>query len=159
MLPFSLLIICAPALSAEFLRIELSFQGKECASCGNFIKERLGRNTGVQSVEMDAKKSSVIVKLKPANAVRPSHIRDLVQQSGFEPNQATVTAIGIVRVDRGYTHLELSDGKPPIRLRDSDLHVRSFGNKKVEIEGVVEIIATDSGPLEIILVTKGKLAP
>jgi copper chaperone CopZ len=159
MLRFLLFLVSTQVLSAEFLRIELVYEGKECASCGKFIEEKLKRNAGVQSVVVDAKQATVMLSLKPGNPVRPSHLRDLVQQTGYQPKHATVKVTGTVRVDRGYTHLELGDGRSPIRLRDSDLHLRAYGNKKVEIDGVDEIISTDSGPLEIIQVKKAALAP
>lgn len=95
-----LMLLAAPAtLRAEFLKIEITFGGMECASCTDFLENKFTRNRNVKSVQIDRQKGILTLELKPENKVRFEDIRDQVQQSGFTPKQSRVTVSGIIQDD------------------------------------------------------------
>ncbi len=119
------------------MRVEQAFGGMECASCADFIKNKLEKNPGVAAVQIDAKKGVVAVDLKPDGKVKPQLIRDWVQQSGYQIKTTTLTARGIVEMDRGVMRLNL-DGTNKLVLLDHEFLLREQFRKKVEITGVLE---------------------
>jgi copper chaperone CopZ len=133
-----LLFLCLTgSLSAQVVRVEQAFGGMECASCADFIKNKLEKNPGVAAVQIDAKKGVVAVDLKPDGKVKPQLIRDWVQQSGYQIKTTTLTARGIVEMDRGVMRLNL-DGTNKLVLLDHEFLLREQFRKKVEITGVLE---------------------
>ncbi len=127
----------AGALSAQVLRVEQAFGGMECASCADFIKNKIGKNAGVASVEIDAKKGAVVVELKPDSTVKPQLIRDWVQQSGYTIKETTFTVRGVVAMDRGVMSLRVAPNYDLVLL-DHEFLLREQFTKKVEIVGVLE---------------------
>ncbi len=119
------------------MRVEQAFGGMECASCADFIKNKLEKNPGVAAVQIDAKKGVVAVDLKPDGKVKPQLIRDWVQQSGYQIKATTLTARGTVEMDRGVMSLNL-DGTNKLVLLDHEFLLREQFRKKVEITGVLE---------------------
>lgn len=119
------------------MRVEQAFGGMECASCADFIKNKLEKNPGVAAVKIDAKKGVVAVDLKPDGKVKPQLIRDWVQQSGYQIKATTLTARGTVEMDRGVMSLNL-DGTNKLVLLDHEFLLREQFRKKVEITGVLE---------------------
>lgn len=92
-----LLLVLLPALlEAEYLKIEITFGGMECASCTGFLETRFARNRNVKSVQVDKQKSVLTLELKPENKLQLELVRDQVQQSGFTPKQTLVTVRGTV---------------------------------------------------------------
>src|SRR5690349_9268295 len=129
-----LLLLCMTgALSAQVLRVEQAFGGMECASCADFVKNKLEKNAGVAAVNIDQKKGVVNVELKPDSNVKPQLIRDWVQQSGYEIKATTVKARGTVEMDRGV--MTLNTGKDKLVLLDHEFYLRELIRKKVELTG------------------------
>ena len=132
-----LLFLCMTgALSAQVLRVEQAFGGMECASCADFVKNKLEKNPGIAAVNIDQKKGTVEVDLKPDSNVKPQLIRDWVQQSGYEIKATTIQARGMVEMDRGV--MTLNFGKDKLVLLDHDFYLRELIRKKVEITGQLE---------------------
>lgn len=155
-----LFLFAAGSLAAEYLRIEQGFGGMaECASCSRFIEKKFSGNAGVASVRMDAKKNLVELELKPGNKLRWSQVRDFVQQSGYTPQEAKVSVVGMPLVDRGVTNLRIGGSEEAIRVKDDDGHLREFARKKVSVEGVLELVRTGETALEVLKVTKATLVP
>src|SRR5262245_36137247 len=113
------LLLVAVGLHAEYLRIEQEFGGMDCASCANFVQGKLGKNPNVQSVTIDNKKGLLTVVLKPGNTMRVGQVRDFVQQSGYQPKDASVVVVGQAVMDRGRSKLKVSE-KETILVRDDD---------------------------------------
>jgi copper chaperone CopZ len=154
------MIAAACSGRAEFLKIEQSFGGMDkCASCSEFIQKKLTANPGVQSVEIDDAKRVVKVVLKPGNTVKLANIRDFVQQSGYEAKEAQVTVVGVPVVHRGITNLKIEGQTQTLRVKDDGGFIREFTNKKVEVEGVVQLVKVNETRLEVMVTTKGKLVP
>ena len=142
----------------EYLKIDMSFGGMECASCSTFIQGKFGKNPGIESVNIDNKKHVVQMVLKPGNTVRISQVRDFVQQSGFTPKEAKVTVMGVASVEKGYTNFAITGLNQIIRLRDKDTVTRELISKKAVIEGVWQVITNDGEKLEVIDVDKAARA-
>lgn len=156
---FVLAAFATATLQAEFLKIELSYAGAECASCMQFIRTRLAKNAGVDGVDFDKAGGRLVVRLKPGNAVKFHQIRDLVQQSGFAVKQAQVAVRGIVKMDRGIASLRIPEPDQTIRLRDPDTLLREYVTRKVEIEGILEQVLSQGARIDIIEVRRAKLVP
>lgn len=142
-----LLFFCmSGVLSAQVLRVEQAFGGMECASCADFIKNKLEKNAGVTSVQVDAKKGVVTVELKPGGNVKPQLVRDWVQQSGYQIKETTITVRGIVEMDRGV--MSLNTGNDKLILLDHEFLLREQFRKKVELTGVLEKTKLGDTPIE-----------
>lgn len=142
-----LLFLCfSSVLGAQVLRVDQAFGGMECASCADFVKNKLEKNPGVASVQIDPKKGVVSVELKPDGNVKPQLIRDWVQQSGYQIKETTLTVRGTVEMDRGIMSLNL--GKDKFILLDHEFLLREQFRKKVELTGVLEKTKLGDTPIE-----------
>lgn len=142
------------ALSAQVLRVEQAFGGMECASCADFVKNKLEKNAGIAAVNIDPKKGVVAVDLKPDSNVKPQLIRDWVQQSGYQIKATTIKARGTVEMDRGVMTLNL--GKDRLTLLDHEFYLRELIRKKVEITGVLEKAKLGEETIDAVGVKSGK---
>ncbi|HUQ95092.1 MAG TPA: heavy metal-associated domain-containing protein [Bryobacteraceae bacterium] len=149
-----LILLSLAPLRAEYLRIEQDFGAMDCASCSEFIQNKLNKNQGVQSVEVDRKRNVVRVILKPGNTVRVRQVRDFVEQSGFKPKETRVTVRGVAWVDRGITTLKIPELNEAIRVRDEEMGLRMFYNKKVEVTGRIESVMSEGSRIDILVVEK-----
>lgn len=127
----------------------------ECASCADFIKNKLEKNAGVDSVQIDPKKGTVVVTLKPDSKVKPQLVRDWVQQSGYQVKATTVTAVGTVEMDRGVLTLKLNE-QDRITLLDQEYLLREQVRRKVEVEGVMAKSKLGDQQIDVLDVKKSK---
>lgn len=150
-----LIFLClTSALSAQVLRVEQAFGGMECASCADFVKNKLEKNAGIAAVNIDPKKGIVAVDLKPDSNVKPQLIRDWVQQSGYQIKTTTIKARGMVEMDRGVMKLNL--GKDKLVLLDHEFYLRELIRKKVEITGQLEKAKLGEESIEAVGVKSAK---
>ncbi|MBL8177504.1 MAG: heavy-metal-associated domain-containing protein [Bryobacterales bacterium] len=154
----ALLFLCMTGvLSAQVLRVEQSFGGMECASCADFVKNKLEKNPGVASVQIDAQKGVVTVDLKPDGGVKPQLIRDWVQQSGYQIKETTLTVRGTVEMDRGVMSLNMG-GANKLILLDHDFLLREQVRRKVELTGKLEKAKLGEASVEVLGVKTSKPA-
>jgi len=89
-------LICAIPSLAQFRFIEITYQGIGCASCIESMPERLKRLRGVETVDVDAGKSVITMRLATRNRVRLEQVRDLIEQDGTKCAKAGVDILGQV---------------------------------------------------------------
>jgi hypothetical protein len=124
------LLIALPG-SAEWLALELTFQGTGCASCIESLPARIRRMRGVESAEVDAARGILRVKLASGNRVRLELVRDQIEQDGTKVTAAAVEGVGTIEPETerwvfrpdgqplSYTieGITFERGKHPIRLK------------------------------------------
>ena len=86
----------APA-RAEYTRVELKILGMDCAICAHGVRVAVQKIDGVESVELSLERAQADIRLRKDNVVSLDRFRQIVKANGFEPKQATVTAVGTVR--------------------------------------------------------------
>jgi copper chaperone CopZ len=89
-----LLALGIAPVSGQLQSVDMQVSGLDCPSCADSIGRRLGRVRGVESATFDAAKNIVTLKLKPANTVTLSAIRDALKSLGYTPGDAKITAQG-----------------------------------------------------------------
>ena len=94
------LLLPLPA-AAEWLSFELIFRGTGCASCIESLPQRLQRMRGVESVEVDAERSMLKVRLAAGNRVRLELIRDQIEQDGTKVISGRVDGVGNIAREAG----------------------------------------------------------
>ncbi|MCC6341104.1 MAG: heavy-metal-associated domain-containing protein [Bryobacterales bacterium] len=151
------LLLCLGPLHAEYLHIGQSFKAHDCASCAESLRRKLARDPGVESVNVDLRENVAAFDLKPGNKIRLRRIRDLVEQSGFEPEKAQVVVLGTASVERGIVTLGIAGADDSIRLRDPEARMREFITRKVEIKGVVERVMSRGARIDILDVREVRL--
>jgi len=93
-----LLLLLIPARArAEYTRIELKILGMDCAICAHGVRVAFQKVVGVESVELSLERAQADIRLRKDNNASLDRFRRIVKANGFEPKQATVTAIGTVR--------------------------------------------------------------
>jgi copper chaperone CopZ len=99
---FALFSLAAPAvLSAQFLKVELSLGGLDCASCAGSVEKAYKRIRGVESASLASDGKKVSIALKADNAVRLEQLRDAAKGIGYTPGEARVVARGILAEKEG----------------------------------------------------------
>jgi len=154
---FLLLFVTALSLQAEYLRVEMDFGGMECASCSDFIKNKLAKNPGVHSVQIDSKKGTLIVALNAGNTVRFTQIRDFVQQSGYKINETRLVVIGHAIAETGRTKLKVAENDV-LFVKDADAHLREMITRKVVVQGKLARVQSDNGMVDVLNVTSAQHA-
>ncbi|MCP5112659.1 MAG: heavy-metal-associated domain-containing protein [bacterium] len=96
MRPVLVLLAAALPLGAEFLQLEVQFEGVGCASCIESLEGRLGRVRGVERVEVDAGRSLAMLDLAPENRVRLGPLLSRITQDGTRIVQTSVVARGTI---------------------------------------------------------------
>jgi copper chaperone CopZ len=88
-----LLLACRP-LPAEYLQIRLKVYGLDCELCARGVGASVHRMAGVKSVEVSLKTGMIGIQLMPGNNLKMSDLRKRIQDNGFRPMEARVTALG-----------------------------------------------------------------
>ncbi len=91
-----LLLVLAPSLHAEFLRVEVTFQDTGCASCVASLEGRLSRVRGMERVEIDAERGVATIHLAPGNRVRLTPLLSRITLDGTEILGTQVEALGLI---------------------------------------------------------------
>jgi copper chaperone CopZ len=93
LLLLTLLFACQP-LPAEYLQIQLKVYGLDCELCARGVGASVHRMAGVKSVEVSLKTGMIGIQLMPGNTLKMSDLRKRIQDNGFRPMGARVTALG-----------------------------------------------------------------
>ena len=94
--------------SAEYTRVELKIFGMDCAICAHGVRVAVQKVEGVESVELSLEHAQADIRLRAGNAVALDRFRQIVKANGFEPKDATVTAVGTVRDSGGKLSFDIS---------------------------------------------------
>ena len=104
-----LLTFFAPSTAhAEYTRVELKIFGMDCAICAHGVRVAVQKVEGVESVELSLERAQADIRLRAGNAVALDRFRQIVKGNGFEPKEATVTAVGTVRDSGGKLSFDIS---------------------------------------------------
>lgn len=88
-----LLAFCGFGLQAEFLRVALTVEQMDCASCVKSLEMGLRKTRGVDKVSVTAEEGAVF-ELEPGNRLTLERLRDSIKGVGFTPTRARVTVKG-----------------------------------------------------------------
>ena len=116
---FALLLSLPLPMSAQFVMIELRFEGVGCVSCVESMPERVRRIRGVESATVDKEKGMLTLKLGSPNRVRLEQVRDAIEQDGTKARSARVVARGLVSKEDGTWTLQPT-GPPTKYSLDGD---------------------------------------
>jgi copper chaperone CopZ len=100
--------------SAEYTRVELKIFGMDCAICAHGVRVAVQKVDGVDSVELSLERAQADIRLKAGNRVPLDRFRQIVKANGFEPKEASVSAIGNVRESGGKLSFEVSGLSTPL---------------------------------------------
>ena len=84
-------------LTAEFLHIEQSITGLDCASCAQSVDKTFKKMKAVETATFRMEDSVVVLQLKPGNTLPLEDVRDAVKRIGYTPKEAKVTVRGEAR--------------------------------------------------------------
>ncbi len=84
----------ADCLHAQYERIQLQVYGLDCELCARGVAASIMRLGGVKSIAINLKQGMFDIVLKPDNNFKMSGLRKRIQDNGFRPMGATVTALG-----------------------------------------------------------------
>jgi hypothetical protein len=153
----TMLVFAVASARAEFLRVEVAFQGTDCISCTESLQGRLERVRGVETVTLDLDRSVVTMQLEAANKVRLAPLLSRITQDGTKISRTEVVVRGtITRQDEGYRfqpaglrevyRLALPEGDAKLELReDSEYEIRGTASE-VEPGGepVIQIVSASA---------------
>jgi copper chaperone CopZ len=112
-----MLLVSIPAIAhADYRRIELKILGMDCAICAHGVRVAFQKVDGVESVELSLERAQADIRLRKDNVASLDRFRQIVKANGFEPKQATVTAVGTVREAGGKLTFEVSGVTPPLTI-------------------------------------------
>ena len=141
-----ILLAMACALRAEYLRVELTLGGLECASCAQSVDRSLKRIRGVESAEFRMKESVAVMDLAPGNKVELARIRDAMKGIGYTPKSAKVTARGEAREQDRKWVFRPAGLDSELALEGSPEELRRNAGAVVIVEGT---IADAAAPLVV----------
>ncbi len=141
-----ILLAMSCALRAEFLRVELTVGGLECASCAQSVDRSLKRIRGVESAEFRIKDSAAVVELAAGNRIELARIRDAMKGIGYTPKAAKVTARGEAREQDGKWVFRPAELDSELPLDGPAQELRKYQGAVVIVEGT---IADAAAPLVV----------
>ena len=160
-----LLLTPAPA-RAEYRRIELRILGMDCAICAHGVRVAIQKVDGVESVELSLERAQADIRLGKDNLVSLDRFRQVVKANGFEPKEATVTAVGTVREVGGKLAFDVSGVSPPLIVSPDASAPAAYKQLKsavdakstavFEVVGTVEKESKKKGALEGIAIASVK---
>jgi hypothetical protein len=138
------LITALPSL-AQFVSIEITFEGIGCASCMESLPERMKRLRGVESAKVDAERGTLQVRLAAANRVKLEQVRDMIEQDGTKTKQASVQVKGELSRQVGKWVLKPGGGSASYWIEGT----APAAPGTYLVSGTVEKMRPDSGDLVI----------
>lgn len=115
------------AAQAQLQEVKQTVFGMDCAPCAYAQENRLKAMEGVDEASVSLNEGLATVKFQPENEITLEQIREAVRESGFSPEEATLTLQG---------RLEEHDGQWVL--------VTSAG-ERYRLEEVGEITSIDTG--------------
>ncbi len=88
-----------PAARAEFRLVEFTLGSVDCAQCFESLPSRMKRTRGVESVDLNAPKAMVTVRLAAGNRTRIELLADAIKQDGTKIKLIRVEATGAILRD------------------------------------------------------------
>lgn len=89
-------------LRAEFLAVEMTVSGLDCASCAGAVERVVRRVKGVESVSFRLQPTAAAeVRLKPGNTTPLDEFRDAMKRLGYTPGDAKIEAAGSIESSEG----------------------------------------------------------
>jgi len=153
---FAIPIVAAP-LCAEFLHIEQSITGLDCASCAQSVDKTFKKMKAVETATFRMEDSMVVLQLKPGNTLPLEDVRDAVKRIGYTPKEAKVTVRGEARREGGKWLFRVAGSGAEYQLDVSEgivEQVRRSAGAMAMIEGS---IAADRGaPLKVGAARRGE---
>jgi copper chaperone CopZ len=119
LLSLLILLLLPSDAQAEYNRIVLKIFGMDCAICAHGVRVAIQKIDGVESVVLSLERAEADIRLRQDNRVSIDQFRRIAKANGFEPRQATVTAVGTVREVNGALAFEVS-GVPAALLVVTD---------------------------------------
>jgi copper chaperone CopZ len=114
-LPSLLILLLLPSNAhAEYSRIVLKIFGMDCATCAHGVRVAIQKIDGVDTVALSLERAEADIRLRQDNRVSLDQFRRIAKANGFEPRQATVTAVGTVREVKGALAFEVSGVPAPL---------------------------------------------
>ena len=92
----------------------LKIFGMDCATCAHGVRVAIQKIEGVESVTLSLERAEADIRLRRDNRVSLDQFRRIAKANGFEPRQATVTAVGTVREVDGELAFEVSGVPAPL---------------------------------------------
>ena len=131
---------------AEYTRVELKILGMDCAICAHSVRVAVQKVDGVESVELSLERAEADIRLRKDNRVSLDRFRQIVKANGFEPKQATVTAVGTVRDVGGALAFEVSGVTTPLIISPDKSAPAAYKQLKSALDSksaaVFEIVGT-----------------
>ena len=110
----TLLLLLPSDAHAEYTRIVLKIFGMDCAICAHGVRVAIQKIDGVDSVALSLERAEADIRLRQDNRVSLDQFRRIAKANGFEPRQATITAVGTVREVNGALAFEVSGVPAPL---------------------------------------------
>jgi len=134
----------------EFLHVEQSVTGLDCASCAESAPRNLKKIKGVESASFRLSDSVAVLELKAGNAVPLGDIRDAVKRMGYTPTGAKIVVKGEARSDGGTWTLHVAGLDAEYRL---DMSAGKEIEAQLQQSGPVIVEGSLSDPASPIKVT------
>jgi copper chaperone CopZ len=138
-LSFLLLIVTLGAgrLGAEFLHVEQSVGGLDCASCAQSVDKTLKKIKGVETANFRMADAVAILELKAGNVTPLDEIRDAVKRIGYTPGVAKVRVRGEARMESGKWLFRVAGGGAEYAL---DVAGEAIGQQVRQSAGGVAVV-------------------
>jgi copper chaperone CopZ len=144
----TLVLFATLIASAEFLRIEVTFEDIGCASCVESLQGRLARVRGVEKVEVDAEKRLATLHLEPGNQVRLAPLLARITQDGTKVTRVAVSAEGTIGSTQDGLVFQPSALTDLYRLHlPAENAINPRPGAIYAIEGTVDGAGIDRGPI------------
>ena len=113
---FVAMFSAASCLHAQYERIQLRVYGLDCELCARGVAASVMRLGGVKSIAINLNQGILDILLKPGNNFKMTSLRKRIQDNGFRPMGATVTALG--RFDG--SHFEVLGSGESYEVKEAD---------------------------------------
>jgi copper chaperone CopZ len=148
LLSLLILVLLPSNAHAEYTRIELKIFGMDCAICAHGVRVAIHKVDGVESVELSLERAEADIRLRQDNRVSLDQFRKVVKANGFEPRQATVTAVGTVREVGGKLAFEVSGVTTPLVVAADRSEAAAYKQLKSAVDSKTPAVFEITGTVE-----------
>lgn len=142
---------------AQLLEVKQTVFGMDCAPCAYGLEKRIQGMEGVQSATVSLNEGLLIADLKENNQLTLKKIREAVENSGFQPQEATITVAGkVIHSDSGGYILKTASGERFVLEGENITAFNKEQNQHYVVTGKAEISESGGNKLSIQNVEKGK---
>jgi hypothetical protein len=116
------------------------------------VRVAIGKLPGVESVDVSLERAMTEVRLKPGNSITLPQLRQVIRNNGFNPKEATVTALGSLIQREGQPAFEVS-GIGTVWLlapdeRDRGVYDEAAKRARAPAPEPVEIVGVVAAPVK-----------